>query len=67
MLYYPPPSRGPLFQFLGNKGFLESPDQQLSLELYLGSFPHTHTNTQMWRLQKCSTIPPLLGAHCVSF
>ena len=27
VLYYPPPFRGPLFQFLANKAFLESPDQ----------------------------------------
>ena len=26
VLYYPPPSRGPLFQLLANKAFLESPD-----------------------------------------
>ena len=27
VLYYPPPSQGPLFQFLGTKVFLQSPDQ----------------------------------------
>ena len=31
MLYYQPPSRGPLFQFLANKAFLESPDQSNGL------------------------------------
>ena len=65
MLYYPPPSRGPFFHFLANKGFLESPDQLLSPELYFRSIAHTHT--KMWRLEKCSTIRPLLGARCFSF
>ena len=65
MLYYPPPSRGPLFQFLGTKVFLESPDQQLSQELYFWSF--AHTPTEIWRLEKCSTIRPLPGVHCFSF
>ena len=62
MLYYPPPSRGPLFQFLANKAFLEDPDQNLSPKLYLRSFAHTHI--EIWRLEMCSTIRPLLGAHC---
>ena len=65
VLYYPPPSRGPLFQFLANKAFLESPDCYLSPELYFSSFPHTHTEIE--RLEKCSTIRPLPMAHCFSF
>ena len=65
MLDYTPPSRGPLLQFLANKAFLESPDQQLSTELSFRSFAHTQTD--IWRLKKCSTIRPLLGAQCFSF
>ena len=42
MLYYPTPSSGPLFQFLANKAFLESPDHYLSSELYSRSFAHTY-------------------------
>ena len=65
MLYYPPPSTGPLFQFLANKAFVESPDQKLSPQLYFR--PFAHTQADIWRLKKCSTIRPLLGAHCFSF
>ena len=65
MLYYPPLSRGPVFQFLSNKALLESPDHLLSRELYFRSFAHTHTNVS--RLEKCSTIRPLPGAHYFSF
>ena len=65
MLYYPPPSRGPLFQFLISKAFLESPDKWLSPELYFRFFAHTHT--EIWRLEMCSSIRPLPGAHCFSF
>ena len=63
MLYYPPPSMGPLFQFLANNAFLQSPDQWLSPEL---SFSFDHTRPEMWRLKKCSTIYPLPGVHCLS-
>ena len=62
MLYYSPPARTPAFQILANKAFLEIPDQQLSPQLYFRSFPHTHK--EIWRLETCSTIRPLLGAHC---
>ena len=65
MLYYPPPSRGPLFQFLANKAFLESLDQYLSPKLYFRSFAHTPTKIR--RLEKCSTIRPLSGTHHFSF
>ena len=65
MVYDLPPSRGPAFQFLANKAFLEDPDQQLSPELYFRSFAHTHI--EIWRLEKCSTICPLLGARCFTF
>ena len=65
MLYYPHPSTGPLFQLLANKAFLESLEQQLSLELYFRSFAHTHTEFR--RIKKSSTIRPLLGAHRFSF
>ena len=41
VLYYLPPSRGPLFQFLANKAFLESPNKQLSPKLYFRSFART--------------------------
>ena len=44
MLHYPPPSKGQLFQFLANKAFLQSPDQQLSPKLYFRSFARTHTD-----------------------
>ena len=43
MLYYPPPSRGPPFQLLANKAFVESPDQLLSPKIYFRSFAHTRT------------------------
>ena len=59
------PSRGPLFQFPASKAFLESPDQWLSRKPYFRSFGHT--NTEIWRLQMCSTIRPLPGAHYFSF
>ena len=65
MLYYSPPFRGPLFQLLANKVFLESPDQYLSPKLYFRSFAHTYIDIR--RLQRCSTIRLLLGAHCFSF
>ena len=65
MLYYPPPFRGPLFQFLANKAFLESPDQSPSPKVDFRSFAHTHT--EIWRLKKCCTIRHLLGANCFRF
>ena len=65
MLYSPPPSRTPLFPILANKAFLESPDQQVSPELYFRSFADTHT--KIWRLEKCCTIRPLPGGRCFSF
>ena len=65
MLYYPRPSRGPLFQFLANKPFLENPDQALSPQLYFRSFAHTHR--EIWWLENCSTIRALPGAHCFKF
>ena len=34
MLYYPPLSNGPLFQFLANKAFLESPLVALTKTLF---------------------------------
>ena len=61
MLHYPSHSTGPLFQFLAKKTYLESPDQDLSLELYFRSFAHTHT--EMRRIKKFSTIRPLPGTH----
>ena len=57
MLSYPPPSRGPLFQLLANKAFLESPDHQLSLELNFRSFVHTHTHKCL-EAQKVFYYPP---------
>ena len=65
MLDYTTPSRGGLFQFPASKTFLESPDQHVSPELYFRSFAHTHI--EIWKLKMCSTIRPLLGAHCFSF
>ena len=65
MLQYPPPSRSPLLQSPASKAFLQTPDQWLSRELYFRSFAHTHR--EIWRLQMCSTIRPLLGAHSFSF
>ena len=65
MLYYPPPSRGPLFQFLTNMAFFEGPDQYLSPELPFRSFAHPHR--EMWRLKKCPTIRPFPGAHYFIF
>ena len=54
-----PPSRGPLFYSPASEAFLESPDQSLSPDIYFRSFAHTHT--EIWRLEMCSTICPLLG------
>ena len=65
VLDYPPPSRGPLFQFPTKKAFLESPDQWLSPDLYCRSFGYT--DTQILRLEMCSTIWPLPGAHRFNF
>ena len=56
MLDYPPPSKGPLFQFPTKKAFLESPDQWLSPDLYCRSFGHTHT--EIWRLKMCLDYRP---------
>ena len=61
MLYYPPYSKGPPFEFPTIKGFLESPNQKLSPQLCFRSF--SHTQREIWRLEKCSTIRPLPGAH----
>ena len=36
MLYYPNPSKGPLFQFLTNKAFLESPTSSSHQNFILG-------------------------------
>ena len=42
MLYYPPLFKGPLFQFLANKAYLESPDEYLSPKHYFRSFAHIY-------------------------
>ena len=65
MLYYPPPSMGPLFQYPASKAFLESPDEWLSPQLYFRSFANIHA--EIWKLEMCSTIRPLPWAHCFSF
>ena len=65
MVDYPPPFRGPLFQFPASKVFLQSPDQWLSPQLYFGSF--AHTRHEIWRLKVCSPIGPLPRAHGFNF
>ena len=65
VLDYLPRCRGLPFQFLASKAFLESPDQWVSPKLYFRSF--AHTTPEIWRLEMCSTIRHLLGAHCFSF
>ena len=65
MLNSPFPSMPPLFHFPASKAFLESPDQYVSPERAFRLL--AHTNTQMWRLELCSSIRPRPGVHCFSF
>ena len=65
MLYYVPPSRGPLFQLCVRKPFLKNSNQQLSPQLYFRSF--AHTGPVITRIEKCLTIGPLPRALSFNF
>ena len=59
MLYYPPPSRAPLFQFLANKVFLEAPTSSSHHNFILG---HLLTPTQRSGGSKSAPLSaPFLG------
>ena len=65
MLHYPPPSKGPMFQFPASKAFLQNPNYWRSQKFYFRAFAHTHMKIS--RLQMCSTIRPVPEAQYFSF
>ena len=65
MLDYLYPSKGPLLQFLANKAFLESSDQQPPAGLYFRL--SDRGSSEIGRPPVCSTIRPCQEAHRVSF